>query len=125
MARGQTQYPNLDTFVLTEAGAVDPGYPPVVRSMYHQHMTRSGKHGQNMFSQCTPRWLNTFPMTQIHVVDGDKFIRAPWDELRLLETFLGLEPELTEENFYFNKSKGFFCGRQEVRRRASEWSCVR
>lgn len=110
LARGQTQYPNLDTFVLTEAGAVDPGYPPVVRSMYHQHMTR---------------WLNTFPMTQIHVVDGDKFIRAPWDELRLLETFLGLEPELTEENFYFNKSKGFFCGRQEVRRRASEWSCVR
>ena len=59
------------------------------------------------------------------MVDGDKFIKTPWTELGLLETFLGLRPELTESNFYFNSSKGFFCGRQEVRRTGSEWSCVR
>ena len=88
---------------------MDPGYPPVVRSMYHIHMAS---------------WLRMFPRSQIHVVDGDQFIQEPWTELSLLETFLGLGQELTESNFYFNKSQGFFCGRQELRRTGSDWSCV-
>lgn len=40
LARGRTEYPDLDTVTLTEEGAVDPVYPPVVRSMYHIHMAR-------------------------------------------------------------------------------------
>ena len=41
LARGRTEYPALDTVTLNKEGAVDPGYPPVVRSMYHIHMARS------------------------------------------------------------------------------------
>ena len=76
--------------------------------------------------------------------------QTPWTELVKLETFLGLEPQLGRDNFYFNTSKvtqhysallsiglprkcdptlliaqGFYCGRQEVPRPGSEWSCVR
>ena len=109
LARGRSEYPALESIALTQAGAVDPGYPPVVRSMYHIHMAS---------------WLRMFPRSQIHVVDGDQFIQEPWTKLSLLEIFLGLRQELTESNFYFNKSKGFFCGRQEFRRTGSEWSCV-
>ena len=60
------------------------------------------------------RWLEVFPREQIYVVDGDQFISSPWIELRSLETFLGLSQELSENNFYFNKTKGFYCGKQEV-----------
>ena len=109
LARGAS-YPDLESLVLGDTGSVDPGYPPVIRSVYHQHMTR---------------WLDIFPANQIHVVDGDTFIRSPWTELEQLEQFLGLESELREDNFYFNTSKGFYCGRQEVRRLDSEWSCFR
>ena len=107
--KGET-YPELESLVLTETGQVDASYPPVIRSMYHLHMSR---------------WLDTFPSHQIHVVDGDSFIRTPWSELGTIESFLGLRSELKETNFYFNSSKGFYCGRQEVVRKDSEWSCVR
>jgi len=110
LGRGET-FPDLESLVLNRYGdAVDASYPPVARSLYHLHMAR---------------WLQLFPASQIHVVDGDKFIQAPWTELVKLETFLGLEPQLDRDNFYFNTSKGFYCGRQEVPRPGSEWSCVR
>jgi len=109
LARGE-EYPDLESLVTTENGDVDPSYPPVKRSQYHIHMSR---------------WLEIFPANQIHVVDGDKFIKTPWEEIKSLETFLDLEPELTKDNFYFNSSKGFYCGRQEVAREDSEWGCAR
>ena len=109
IARGE-EYPDLESLVTTENGDVDPSYPPVKRSQYHIHMSR---------------WLEIFPANQIHVVDGDKFIKTPWEEIKSLETFLDLEPELTKDNFYFNSSKGFYCGRQEVKREDSEWGCAR
>ena len=31
--------------------------------------------------------------------------QTPWTELVKLETFLGLEPQLGRDNFYFNTSK--------------------
>ena len=69
------------------------------------------------------RWLEVFPREQIYVVDGDQFISSPWIELRNLETFLGLNTELSENNFYFNQTKGFYCGRREVVR--DDMECVR
>ena len=66
-----------------------------------------------------------FPRDQIYVVDGDQFISAPWIELERLETFLGLQHQLSQDNFYLNKTKGFYCGRQEVVRTETEWRCIR
>ena len=64
-------------------------------------------------------------MEQIHIVNGDKFIKVkisnqyslekkrtmfdskePWSELQELETFLEIKKEINENNFYFNATKG-------------------
>ena len=38
-------------------------------------------------------------------------IREPWTELGELERFLEIPPEITERNFFFNSTKGFYCGK--------------
>jgi len=53
------------------------------------------------------------------VVDGDNFIQQPWAEQERVEKFLDLPHELSEDNFYFNTTKGFFCGRQVLTRAGS------
>ena len=50
-----------------------------------------------------------FPIEQFHFVDGNNLIDKPWVEFRRLENFLGLEHEITEDRFFFNKTKGFYC----------------
>ena len=39
MSRGKS-YPDLASLILTEDGDIDPKYPPVIRSRYHQHMQK-------------------------------------------------------------------------------------
>ena len=53
--------------------------------------------------------MRYFPLSQIHIVDGDKFIKEPWTEIMELEKFLELPAEITERNFFFNETKGFYC----------------
>lgn len=55
-----------------------------------------------------------FPRRQILVVNGDLLIKDPVQELRKIETFLGLEHKITRDNFYFNHTKGFYCLRNET-----------
>lgn len=100
-------YPSLEELALTPEGDVDPSYPPLQRSVYHQHLSR---------------WLAEFPKEQIHVVHGDRFITQPWEELQAVESFLDLPPAITEDNFYFNATKGFFCSRQT--RSKGVWECT-
>uniref|UniRef100_A0A8D2KWU4 Sulfotransferase n=1 Tax=Varanus komodoensis TaxID=61221 RepID=A0A8D2KWU4_VARKO len=69
-------------------------YKAMQRSLYALHLAR---------------WLEVFPRTQIHVVDGGSLIREPLSEMRHVERFLGLEPYLSPDNFYFNQTKGFYC----------------
>ena len=64
-----------------------------------------------------------FPREQIHIVDGEKFIRTPWTELQKVETFLNLTSVLTQDNFFFNGTKGFYCSR-DIRSHGS-WTCTR
>ena len=71
------------------------------------------------------KWLSIFPRKQIIVIDGDNFINKPWIELERVERFLELDHQLVEDNFYFNSTKGFFCGKQVITRPDSEWSCTR
>jgi len=109
MERGN-DYPPLEHFLFTPAGNINIGYQPLQRSIYHYHLVR---------------WMRYFPPHQIHIVDGDKFIKKPWEALEKLETFLEIPNEITEDNFFFNATKGFYCGQELIKLPQSEWTCTR
>merc|ERR1711962_187934 len=110
--RGES-YPSLEEFLFTSSGNIDIGYQPLQRSISHYHLVR---------------WMRYFPLSQIHIVDGDRFIKEPWVGLKNLEKFLGISHEITEENFFFNDTKGFYCGLQEMTVPSQSphvWTCTR
>jgi len=110
--RGE-EYPSLEEHLFTQSGNIDIGYQPLQRSIYHYHLVR---------------WMRYFPLSQIHVVDGDRFIKEPWVGLKQLEEFLEIPPEISEENFFFNATKGFYCGLQQMTvptQSPHVWTCTR
>ena len=44
---------------------------------------------------------------QLLIVHGEKFISEPWSELQRVEEWLGLDPIITQDNFFFNGKKVF------------------
>lgn len=88
--------------VLVKDGEINLGYKALNRSLYYVHM-------QN--------WLQHFPLESIHIVDGDELIRDPFPEMIKVERFLKLESQINASNFYFNKTKGFYCLRDHGRER--------
>ena len=92
-----TKSPRLEDLVLQSDGSVNVHYKAIRISLYSRYLQR---------------WLDVFPPTQIHVIDGDALIRDPYPQLREVERFLGLEPRLQRDNFYFNSTKGFYCWRK-------------
>lgn len=58
------------------------------------------------------RWLRYFNKSQIHIVNGDKFIKNPYSELHKLEQFLPVKSYFRESMFVLNKTKGFYCWRR-------------
>ena len=83
----------LETVIL-----INSSYDAVSKSLYAHHLRR---------------WLAHFPLTQIHVVNGDRLIRKPWHELRRVEAFLRLPHEINRAQFFFNATKGFHCVRHK------------
>ncbi|KAM9849441.1 heparan sulfate glucosamine 3-O-sulfotransferase 1 [Aulostomus maculatus] len=69
-------------------------YMGLNRSIYYVHLKN---------------WLRFFPLKSMHFVDGDELIKDPVPQLKSVEKFLELKPELNADNFYFNKTKGFYC----------------
>lgn len=55
------------------------------------------------------RWLRVFSPEQMCYVDGDLFIRRPYDEVKRLEKCMGLVPFFVPKHFVFEKTKGFYC----------------
>ncbi|XP_006884588.1 PREDICTED: heparan sulfate glucosamine 3-O-sulfotransferase 1-like [Elephantulus edwardii] len=94
-------YPAVEE-VLVRDGRLNVDYKALNRSLYHVHM-------QN--------WLRFFPLRHIHIVDGDQLIRDPFPEIQKVERFLKLPPQIHASNFYFNKTKGFYCLRDSGRDR--------
>ncbi|KAL7849895.1 hypothetical protein SRHO_G00192440 [Serrasalmus rhombeus] len=84
----------IEDLLLLKDGQLNLAYKALNRSLYYTHIQQ---------------WLTIFPRTSFHVVDGDALIREPLDEMRKVENFLGLEPQINAENFYFNRTKGFYC----------------
>lgn len=93
-----TQYLNktFDEIVINqETGEVNLDYKPLNRSMYF-----------DMFKE----WLKYFPLNQFMILDGDLFIREnPAPHLRKIETFLGVPNCITDDMFYQDPDKGFYC----------------
>lgn len=90
---------HLEQLVLNSDGSVNTQYKAVRISIYQRYFHK---------------WLEVFPRDQIHVVNGDRLIQDPVFELRKIERFLGLETRISRDNFYFNKTKGFYCLRNET-----------
>ncbi|XP_043918522.1 heparan sulfate glucosamine 3-O-sulfotransferase 1 [Protopterus annectens] len=95
-------FPPIETFLINIDGKINLDYKAVNRSLYYVHM-------QN--------WLKYFNLEDIHIVDGDKLIRDPFPEVEKVERFLNLSPQIQASNFYFNKTKGFYCLWDGVRER--------
>ena len=64
------------------------------------------------YVQYTRFWLDIFNRHQIHFVNGDMLTKDPASELTKIESFLGLRHYVSEDNFIFNNTKGFFCWRE-------------
>ena len=58
-------------------------------------------------------WLNVFPLTQIHVVNGTMLKDDPAAVLKDVEKFLCIPPYIEEDHFVENIKTGFKCLRKE------------
>ena len=54
-------------------------YDALNRSLYYEHMKI---------------WLKFFPLSQFHVVNGDRLIKKPWHEVIRVEKFLGVDHQV-------------------------------
>ena len=63
----------------------------------------------SLYSIHLENWLQYFPINQIHVVDGEEFIKNPFKEIKKVEEFLGLSPFINENDFIYNPNKKFYC----------------
>lgn len=75
-------------------GEIDAQWSPLWIGLYALHLQR---------------WLDWFPLSQIHLVSGERLISDPAGELAKVQDFLGLQRIVTDKHFYFNKTKGFPC----------------
>ena len=62
-----------------------------------------------MYVEHLKRWLEYFPLSQLHFVSGEELTSNPAKELQAVEKFLNIEPFIKEEHFYINQTKRFPC----------------
>ena len=96
-------WPKFGTLAIDMYGRVNKSYKAIERSMYYKHMDK---------------WLHFFPLSSFHFIDGEQLVVDPASELKKVETFLGIPHELTEDKFYFNKTRGFYCMKNNGRENA-------
>jgi [heparan sulfate]-glucosamine 3-sulfotransferase 5 len=66
---------------------------------------------RSVYSIDMSRWLSTFPTlnSSFHFVHGERLVADPVSELERVETFLGLQHRISRSQFYFNRTRGFYC----------------
>lgn len=94
-------------FVNNRTRIVDTSWTIVKIGVYAQHLAR---------------WLEYFPIRQMHFVSGENLIENPADEMTRIQEFLGIEQFITAENFTFNQTKGFPCYKKE--NNTTRWHCL-
>jgi hypothetical protein len=55
------------------------------------------------------KWLKFFPLEQILVLNGEEFIKNPYNEVIKVEKFLNLNKFFEPEHYIFDKDKGYYC----------------
>lgn len=73
---------------------VDTLWSPVRIGVYAKHLER---------------WLEYFPLEQMHFVSGERLINDPASEMAKVQEFLGLRPYIDQRHFYLKSRKGFPC----------------
>ena len=73
-------------------------------SIINSNLIRRGRYIESY-----KRWLEYFPKEQILIINGENFVRNPYDEIKKMERFLGLTTFFKKENFVFETHKGYFC----------------
>lgn len=59
-------------------------------------------------------WLKFFSLDQFIFINGEALVKTPSTELKRIESFLNLKHVFKEEDFVFNKEKGFPCIRKPL-----------
>lgn len=62
-----------------------------------------------VYAKHLERWLQYFPLHQMHFVSGEKLISDPAGEMAKVQDFLGLKRVISDKHFYYNATKGFPC----------------
>lgn len=60
-------------------------------------------------------WLQYFPRAQFLFINGENFIKNPYEEIKKAEIFLDLKPFIQKKHFIFDAKKGFFCKNKNLR----------
>jgi hypothetical protein len=81
-------------------GRVNIRFKSITYSLYYVHF----RH-----------WLKYFTLKQMLVMNSEDFAKNPSKTLAKIETFLNLEHALTEDLFYFNVTKGFYCLKEQYK----------
>ena len=68
---------------------------------------------QSQYIDRLESWIENYGLSNIHVIDGDNFVKDPAVELQAVEKFLGLKPYITKNNFVYNPVKMFYCLKQD------------
>lgn len=92
------EYFSFEEHVFDKNGNINRSYKGISRSVYHKHLKR---------------WLGFFSLNQIFIVDSAELVKNPASVMYEIENFLGLAHEIKPSNFYFNKTKGFYCVKTE------------
>jgi hypothetical protein len=65
-------------------------------------------------------WLKYFPKEQFLIVNGENFIKNPYEEVKKAEKFLNLKPYIQKDHFIYDKNKGFFCMNKKQEKNKTE-----
>ena len=96
-AAGMPEVSFRDVFIDKRTQEVNIVTPGLIWSVYEVHIRR---------------WLQYFPMSQMHIIDGEEFLRDPLNVVRNAESFLGIPHRIAKQDLAFNRTTGYFCVRR-------------
>lgn len=62
-----------------------------------------------VYSYYLQHWFKSFPREGFVIVDGEKLLTNPGEEMVKVQLALGLKVEILPERFVYNSARGFFC----------------
>lgn len=89
------KYKTFEEMAINPAnGKLNTKFYAIQRSLYYRYLQK---------------WLKYFPLSQIHIVDGEKLRLRPWEVMSPIADFLGIRKFYDKSYFYLNPDRGFYC----------------